>query len=129
MLHLETHKYDGIVGPIYHQIINTEKDTDVITFDQSISIVEQWLHDSSIKNKTPIIKTINLFKNDRDKNFDPINDIHVEELLPRVIKIVSTFEHSGIDLFLQKLGEITELGSCPQGRTTRLLEFFIPYKS
>jgi hypothetical protein len=79
------------------------------------------------KNKHHILNTIHLLKYDRNNNTDHINHITVEELLPRVINIVKDFDPSGIELFLQTLGEISELGSCPQGRVTRLLGFYIPY--
>ena len=100
-----------------------------MTFDQSIKLIENWLNQSTIKDKNHIIHTIDLFKNDHSGNNDPLNHVQVEELLPRVMNLVKDYDPSGIDLFLQNLGEISELGSCPQGRTTRLLGFYIPYKT
>lgn len=123
-LHLETHKYDGTIGQIYHQL---PTHTSTLSFEQSIALIEQWLATSAITDQHHINRAIDLIKHDRAGNYDPINRINVEDLLPKVVEIVRHFESSGIDLFLQNLGEISELGSCPQGRITRLLSFYIPY--
>lgn len=141
-LELETHKYDGIIGQLYHQLILNENDNllslndnlpsfndNLPSFNDSVMLIERWITQTKIKDKKHIINTINLIKNDHVGNYDSINDIHVEELLPRVINIVRYFDPSGIDLFLQNFGEISELGSCPQGRTTRLLSFYISFKT
>jgi len=126
-LQLETHKYDGVIGEIYHQLVQKDRDNEFMSFDESIHLIKTWIDQSPIKDKTHIMNTIHLLTHDRSKNYDHANRINVEELLPRVMNIVKNFDTSGIDLFLQNLGEISELGPCPQGRTTRLLGFYIPY--
>jgi hypothetical protein len=126
-LHLETHKYDGIIGNIYRTAILNDPCRDFMTFTEALCLIEQWLEKSSIKNKHSIVNAIRLMKNDHGGNHDGANGINVEELLPRVVNNVKTFDASGIDLFLENIGEISTLGSCAQGRTTRLLGFYIPY--
>lgn len=124
-LSTETHHYDGTMGQIYHALPKDE--VDLLSFEESLSLLEQWVECSSLVDKAPIFQTINLFRHDSHGNYDHVNQIDVRELLPRVIKVVSTFDPSGRDLFLTNLAEITQLGPCPQGRTTRLLGFYIPY--
>jgi hypothetical protein len=126
MLYTETHKYDGLVGQIYQKIVQQDH-RQCPSFEESIQFVEQCLARSNLAEKAHILHAINLLKNDHQGNDDRSNNIKVEELLPRVINIIRLFDASGIDLFLQNLGEISQLGACPQGRTTRLLGFYIPY--
>jgi hypothetical protein len=128
-LSLDTHSYDGHVGPIYHQLVKQDQtpSTELKTFMESITLLKLWTDQSKIVNKKHIIKAIHLLEHDTTNNFDRDNQIHVEELLPRVIHVVKCFDPCGIDLFLHNIGEISELGSCAQGRTTRLLGFYIPY--
>jgi hypothetical protein len=128
MLSLETHHYDGIIGSVYRDIEKKEVLRDLPTFEQALTMIEQW---NSTLPTTPIsgsvIRTIQLFKDDPSGNHDPVNQIRVEDLLPKVVKIVQGFDQSGVNLFLQTLSEIVDLGACPQGRITRLLGFYIPF--
>ena len=125
---LETHHYDGLLGDIYRQLIEHSTHQQLMSFEQSINQIDQWITQSAISDKSRIISALQLIKNDSCRNYDNQNGLSVEEILPHVIDVVSQFDQSGIDLFLQNLGEIVELGSCPQGRTTRLLGFYIPFK-
>lgn len=120
----QTHTYDGTLGTIYRQIHEVPQ----MTFEHALHQIEAWLEQSLIKDKQHIYRAIHLIRFDPRGNYDSTNQIHVEELLPRVVANVKDFEPSGIDLFLHNLGEISELGSCAQGRTTRLLGFYIPYR-
>lgn len=124
-LSTETHHYDGTIGQLYHSLPRDE--TGLLPFEDALVVIEQWVEMSSLPDKTPILNTINLFRHDQRGNYDNANKIDVRELLPRVVKIITDFETSGRDLFLVNLGEISQLGPCPQGRTTRLLSFYIPY--
>jgi hypothetical protein len=128
-LDLNTHKYDGPIGLLYHRLIIDDMNETTFAFEDCLQQIEQWLNESLITEKTNISRSIHLLKNDKQNNYDPINKINVEELLPRVINIVKNYDSSGRDLFLTVLGEIVELGPCPQGRTTRLLNFYIPSRT
>lgn len=125
MLSTETHHYDGTIGKIYHSLPKDE--TDLLSFEDSLEMIGHWLDNSSLPDKAPIRRTIDLFRHDQQGNYDHANQIDVKELLPRVMRVIKGFDPSGIDLFLVNLGEISQLGPCPQGRTTRLLSFYIPY--
>ena len=130
-LTLQTHDYDGYLGSIYHQLVKSDTDS-LLSFEESIDLINKWIEE--LPQNSPIIsqsrKSIELIKSnkDLDPNNDKKNNIKVEELLPRVINIVKNFEQSGRNSFLTTLGEITQLGPCSQGITTRLLQFYIPYK-
>ncbi len=128
-LDLNTHKNDGPLGILYHKLILDDLITILPSFEESIEQIEIWLSESLIANKINIYRTIELFKIDKKNNYDDLNQINVEELLPRVINIVKNYDSTGRDLFLIVLGEIMELGSCSQGRTTRLLNFYIPTRT
>ena len=125
----ETHSYDGDIGALYRQLIQSEHEKPHLTFEQAMDQIKVWIDQSAIKEKAPLRQTHHLLATDRVHNYDPKNQIQVEELLPRVVQIVWDFDSTGIDLFLSNFGEISQLGSCPQGRTTRLLSFYIPYRT
>uniref|UniRef100_A0A6C0BKA7 Uncharacterized protein n=1 Tax=viral metagenome TaxID=1070528 RepID=A0A6C0BKA7_9ZZZZ len=127
-LSTQTHDYDGRLGTLYRQIVATDR-VPTLTYAQCLTQLEQWASRFTCPSRHHLLQTIHLFRHDTVHNYDPANRIHVEELLPHVIAIVQTFEWSGIEIFLQTLSEISELGSCPQGRTTRLLEFYLPYRT
>lgn len=128
-LHLETHQYDGTIGEIYRQVISKKDCTQYISYVKCLELIDVWIQQTNIPDKQHAISTMQLFKNDVANNYDATNNIHVEEVLPVAIECIKGFDQSGIDLFIQNLAEISMLGSCPQGRTTRLLSFIIPYLS
>jgi len=128
-LDLNTHRHDGPLGLLYHKLIVDDIYENLLSFEDSIKQVEEWLQESSIPNKINIHRAIDLLKNDKQNNYDDKNKISVEELLPRITNIVKDYDISGRDLFLTVLGEIVELGACSQGRTTRLLSFYIPART
>lgn len=123
----ETHGYDGQIGLLYRQALILDQSTSLLKFEQAMNLVESWIDLSTKKNNPHLVAILDLLRSDPHGNYDSVNQIHVEELLPRVVSIVKDFESTGIDLFLQNLAEIHELGSCPQGRVTRLLGFYLPY--
>jgi len=136
----ETHNYDGQLGPIYHKLVEKYSNETLTSFDESLTEIYTWInksrsfHDQIDNNQLRpnydlVIKTLDLLKNHPEDNYDATNQIHVEDLLPRVVDVVKNFEISGCDIFLISLSEIIELGQCSQGRVIRLLNFYIPYKN
>jgi len=127
---LNTHSYDFVVGSFYHQLIKNDPAQNLISFEESIKQIEKWLDESQIPNKQYTVTAINLLKNDLSGNYDERNNIHVEELLPRVIDVVKDFDQSAREGFLTVLGEIVAPGggACSQGRTTRLLSYYTTFK-
>jgi len=131
-LRTDTHYYDGKIGEIYRNYVSMSdnKDDILLPFDKCIEKMIQWSNDTKImKPLRNVKKGIDLLNRDYKKsgNYDDRNKISVEELLPKVIKIVENFDNSGKSLFLTTIGEIVELGSCSQGRISRLLGFYIPF--
>ena len=113
-LSTETHHYDGKLGRIYRQLVADDPlaERDLPSFNESIRFLRQWLDASRLRGDPyhhTVRKAIDLLEHDHKGNFDPINGIHVEELLPRVIKIVKTFDQEGLELFLRNVGEIVKL--------------------
>lgn len=130
-LDLNTHKNDGTLGLLYHHLIKNDDKNNLLSFDQSMELIDGWFKESKIPSpeRDRICQAINLLKTDKKNNYDDKNNIHVEELLPRVVDIVKNFEFNCREGFLTILGEIVELGSCSQGRTTRLLEYYAPFRT
>jgi hypothetical protein len=55
-------------------------------------------------------------------NYDPLNNLDARNMLMYIIENIE-LDNSGIIAILdEQLADIVELGSCPQGRTTRLLQ-------
>jgi hypothetical protein len=119
---LDTHSYDGQLGPLYHQIL-PEDPRCLLSFEQSLDLIRSWLPTGDTAHRA-----LDLFRCDRKGNYDAANNIHVEELLPRVVHLIKDYDASCKKLFFQVLSEICALGPCPQGRTTRLLSFYLPAK-
>jgi len=128
---LDTHSHDGPIGQLYRQIRDRDEEKNLLSFDESITMMTQWLKDCPISpaEQQHVTRAIDLMRTDRNGNNDTLNQIQVEELLPRVIKVVETFDITGRTMFLQTIGEIVTMGQCAQGRTTRLLGYYIPFKS
>ena len=130
-LSLETHSYDGYLGPLYHSIIKNNLTGQLLSFGQCLDLMDGWINDSKLNSHQKNLpkRVIELFKRDQNKNgnYDEKNQIHVEDLLPHVINIVKDFDNSAKECFLITFGEIILLGSCPQGRVTRLLCYYIPF--
>jgi len=120
---LNTHFYDGHLQPRYQEIINAiPNPIPLETTYQEISDLIRTLH-TSPRTKHRAHQILNIIKNDRGKpaNYDPKNQIHVDQLLPLVWTKVKEYDDSAKKLFVEQLGEI-QGGLCPQGRTTRLIQ-------
>ncbi len=73
-------------------------------------------------------RTVHLLQTDLTGNQDQSNRIDVQELLPQVVDLILDSSEGVHQEFLLALADITEHGPCAQGRTSRLLNFYIPYK-
>jgi hypothetical protein len=83
---------------------------------------------SQIPNLDLCRRTVHLLKTDLIGNSDHSNRIEVSELLPQVVTIINYSSMGVHQEFLLALADISEHGPCAQGRTSRLLNFYIPYK-
>ena len=77
----------------------------------------------SYEIKKNCFKVLDLVLDDRKKNIDEKNKISFEDLLPRVWRFIQYYEPQCIGVFFEQLSEILN-GSCPQGRTTRIFQFY-----
>lgn len=121
-----THDYDTRLS----KILTTKKDINNNEYNLFINCLKEINnfinHDKSIdiKLKMNAQKTIHLLANDRNNNYDKLNKINVELLLPITWnKIKKINELTIYNLFVEQLSDIITSGPCSQGRTTRLIQF------
>ena len=123
---INTHDYDSRLSKILttkHEISKQEFDIFISTLKEINNFLNQ---DKSINIQLKINaqKTIHLLANDRKNNYDDLNKIHTELLLPLVWTKIKEFDELSIyDSFVEQLSDIIVSGPCSQGRTTRLLQF------
>jgi len=123
-LSLNTHDYDGKLkhehptsfSPTEFQQTLQDIRTDIQTNAQTIL--------SAHINLSAIHIAINLIERDKRGNFDHTNNLHAEHVLIVAWQNVKTFDLDGRLIFFEQLADITTQGSCSQGRTTRLMQFY-----
>jgi hypothetical protein len=126
---LNTHNYDRKLKNIYKPLKNDDELHLIqpISFENTIKEIvskiplNRHLCKTTIRN---IIKSLYLMKFDNNNNYDNENDIHVEDILPRVWRFVQNYDDSTLDTFWEQMSEISKNGPCAQGRTTRLFQFY-----
>jgi len=116
---MNTHDYDKRLTETIHRI---REYPSTKTFDESIKYIINITNSINYSRKSEVMRTIHLFTMDRKNNFDPINNISVDELLPRLIEHIDKWEDKFI--VLEQLADVSSHGSCPQGRCTRLVQLF-----
>jgi len=128
----DTHYYDTKLKEEYKRLVNIDNCflRSPMSFDDTIIDIQNRLNLDYSMNKLLDEDTINKAKSvldlvlqDRINNYDVLNDIHFEDLLPRVWRFLKNYESEGLVVFYEQLKEITS-GSCPQGRTTRIFQFY-----
>ena len=62
-------------------------------------------------------------------NFDPVNNIYADDLLVEICKKISNSSetHDILVNIAEQLGDMYNLGQCPQGRTTRLYQLYLSF--
>ena len=70
------------------------------------------------------MKTLQLILYQPQGNYDPINKISVEDILPRVYRFLEHYDDDGWEIFIEQLSDIYTSGSCSQGRVTRIFQFY-----
>lgn len=123
---INTHDYDKKLT----KIITTHKKISKHEFKLFINILNEinnYINNDkkiNLKLKINAQKTIHLLANDRCKNYDNLNKINVEILLPIIWNKIKNINNLTIYyLFIEQLSDIYTSGSCAQGRTTRLIQF------
>ena len=119
---LNTHYYDGQLKALKGLIKKVD-----LTFNDCLNEIKsesEKLNDKTIKNNIAKVNAVLIA--DRKGNYDPINDIKLEELLPYIWSVIKNYEQSYKNVFFEQFSDILN-GSCPQGRITRMWQF-IPNK-
>ena len=66
---------------------------------------------------------IRIFAANDGQNYDPLNRLHVKDLVPLVwVFVKRCCDRNSQMLFVEQLADLLS-GICPQGRTTRLIQF------
>lgn len=120
-LSTDTHNYDGKLINIVNSI--REKFNSEINFEESIIEIVKLCEEINYNRKLEVHICLKLFINDRNSNHDNTNNVSVEDILPRLWTIIRKWDKDGKEVFLEQLADVVH-GSCPQGRTTRLLQLF-----
>ena len=94
-----------------------------LNFLDSINEIIKINDEINNQDKLFVEQTLKLFLCDRENNYDPTNNISVEELLVRLIPVINKDKDLKI-LLLEQLADIYRFGSCAQGRCTRLIQLF-----
>lgn len=125
----QTHDYDGKLHEEYERLVKKDKRI-VLGFDQ---VLDQIFFDLKVlrdkytqfkNNSNIVLAGLKLLNEDRARNYDDKNNIRVEDLLPRVWNCVKEYDDNGKFTFYEQIADIVLSGPCPQGRTTRLLQFY-----
>ena len=138
----DTHYYDGKFKEQY-KIYRDYDEKNCVTFDyifllfnynivldEITEFIQNYksVNQSIILMKKNAMKTINLFKTQDKQNYDPKNDIHVSDILPRVWRFIKNEKDELIKtIFLEQIADISTKGACSQGRTTRLYQIYSMY--
>lgn len=93
-------------------------------FENSLYEISKINNEIAHDKKDIVNKTINLLTNDKHNNYDPTNNVSIEELLPRLIIEIKNWDNGAKIICLEQVADIYEKGSCPQGRCTRIIQLF-----
>ena len=136
----DTHFYDGKIKEQY-KIYRNYDEKNCVTFDyifllfnfnivldEITEFIQNYKGINDVSMKKNAIKTIHLFKTQDKHNYDPKNDIHVNDILPRVWRFIKNDKDVLIKtIFLEQIADISTKGACSQGRTTRLYQIYSMY--
>ena len=124
---LQTHSYDKKIGTLYKNYKEVDKQylKHPLSFEECIDDIfdhaKMIIDDARYKN---VLRTLELLLSDSHNNYDNLNKIHVHDLLPRTWRFIRLYDLNAILVFLEQLSDIVTSGSCSQGRTTRILQFY-----
>ena len=123
---INTHAYDKIIGPLYKKYLETDSQelNKPPDFNTTVSEIRKYINVmANNKMKPYALRMLNLLVNNKNGNYDPKNQIHVNDLLPRTWRFIRHYEKDGIECFIEQIADISK-GSCSQGRTTRIFQFY-----
>ena len=122
------HDYDGHLQKKWKRFLD-EREDPLPTFNETLDSI--FIELKNLRQRYPEFKNgsnlvmiaLRLLNEDRNRNYDDKNDIHVEELLPPVWENVNRYDDTGKFLFFEQIIDIVQSGDCSQGRTIRLIQF------
>ena len=122
----DTHFYDSHL----QQVITTKKDINDNEKKEFLKIIieimkklNQFQNIIGPIKYYNVINTIKLFITDVHNNYDEINKIRLELLLPKIWNNIINKDHSVLIMFFEQMADIIVSGPCAQGRITRLIQF------
>ena len=124
---IDTHAYDTQIKDLYKNYIKDDKENLIqpknfkITLTEIYNVIISFPYDNILHNA---LQTLNLIASDIKNNYDNLNNINFEELLPHTWRFIKYYDRTGIYLFLEQLSEIITNGPCAQGRVTRVFQFY-----
>jgi len=125
---LETHDYDGSLGPIFREAV--ARDTvNPISFEAAVARATGMISSVTKKGRrrraapvAPPMKTIRLLMQGDRPNWDPKNNIQARDVFRRLMS-----HDVDAGLIVDILFEIATKGPCVQGRTTRFLQYYLTF--
>jgi hypothetical protein len=126
---LNTHDYDKYIGNIYHDLRQIDDDMLIKPkkIKETLDEIENEIENLEMSNTYLLCKNVLiLLRYDISNNYDNLNNISVEDILPRTWRFVKNYDDSGKFIFYEQLADIWN-GPCPQGRVSRIFQFYIPH--
>lgn len=124
---LNTHDYDRYIGDIYHNLkeIDNKNLLKPSKFKDTLDDIELQIETLKPLETYILCKNVLiLLRYDISNNYDSLNNISVEDILPRTWRFVKNYDNSGKNIFYEQLADIWN-GPCPQGRVSRIFQFYI----
>jgi len=124
-LSTNTHYYDTHLKDLYKKCVSLDTN-EIASFDSVIDEIKDQLNKINIDNniKNNALSCLQLFQNDKAGNYDSLNDINIQDLLPRVWNYIKKTGAIDEPWFYEQLSDVITAGSCSQGRTTRIIQYY-----
>jgi hypothetical protein len=129
---LNTHYYDNKVKDIYMKLLANDTMYPLATLKEFRIVVQEIFEfirrfktSSGVveKMKQNAYRTLVLFKQDVKNNKDQ-NGLSVEDILPRIWRILVKDDPDAIIYFIEQLADIITMGPCNNGRINRLVQVY-----
>lgn len=124
---LNTHDYDNNAREIYSALVAADpKKNEPLTefpivLQQVFIFIQSFRGPVQLKNNAHL--ALILFKQDTKNNRDQ-SGLTVEDILPRIWRLLDRSDHDSILYFVEQLADIKTMGSCNNGRINRLLQVY-----
>jgi uncharacterized membrane protein len=121
-----THDYDKIIGPLYKKYVKEDIELLIQPLSFSDTINELVIEINKTINpniKKNAMNTIKLLLNNKN-NYDTLNDINAIDVLRRTWRFIREYSDDSKGFFIEQISDIFTKGSCSQGRTTRIYQFY-----